>query len=671
MRLKPSVVVMLLALILAWSTDCARFGFDELESSPPPNPAVALRLTGIPPSSSAGDLHTLHVEAVDQHGDVVVSFSGGVTFGCSDPQATLPLPYVFGTADAGVASFPEVSLRTVGSHSIFATHASVEGSLSPIEVIPGPVDHFLVDEISWPCTRDDLLGLRVRAFDGWENLQTAYEGSVELSSSDAGATLVQTLTFTPSDQGERRANDALRFTELGSHWVEVRDGAATGRMEGILVTAHHVFRSMGYENRSPLVMASTDNLLSISELISTFDQDLPPNVGVGDALQYDSNGDGSIDAIAFIRWCHDSRTFVVRAADDGPPLEANPTATWSLCRAYISLYDAQAGIENNHCIPDNISDFDTWSNGTDLLALDQTWNIACYADAPHPIEDSAPLEFEYWTGDEEHYLRIFTPALPSEVGQSQRHSGRWDPSAFWVFGDGLADMDSYSEPLVSVTSPYVRIEGLQCQENDAACISVSGPGTASDIRISANIVRGGDADRGIGIIVRSPDTKTRIWNNLIYNTSRSAGDGIWLRMGARAIVYNNTVYNSHRGIYVWSYDASTMILKNNLILGNVFGGDSGAWDIASVDPGFELGSTNNCTSDDSGGNLGLSNSQIDIAPAEVFVDADNGDFRQLPTSPCLNMGADLSEDPLLVPTTDLIGAPRPGSDGWDVGAFQQ
>jgi len=105
--------------------------------TPPPGPAVAYRVTGLPVTSPAGSVSTFTVTAVDAVGQTATSYTGTASFTSTDPQAVLPPDTAF---TAGVASNVPVELRTLGAQSITATDtatSSITGS-GGSTVTPGP-----------------------------------------------------------------------------------------------------------------------------------------------------------------------------------------------------------------------------------------------------------------------------------------------------------------------------------------------------------------------------------------------------------------------------------------------------------------------------------------------------------------------------------------------------
>ncbi len=217
--------------------------------------------------------------------------------------------------------------------------------------------------------------------------------------------------------------------------------------------ATYIYRSVGPGNTSALA-EGYNNALTISNSLAEFATSLPSNIGVGDVIQYDSDGDDVLDSLCFIHGRLSARSYKVKdESGDTPVPTLLTTQTWSIYRAYTSLYNAEEGIENSG-LDYKLKDFDAWTDGRDLVANNEVWNIACYGDGT----DRDYVNIEGWTTGESNYLRIYTPVSPDEVGVSQRHKGVWDEDAY-----NMIVITGYLRSPVRIVEEYVRIEGLQIQ----------------------------------------------------------------------------------------------------------------------------------------------------------------------------------------------------------------
>src|SRR5262249_56638389 len=77
-------------------------------------------VSGYPSTTTAGDVHTFTVTAVDRFGNTTPGYAGTVHLTSSDGQADLPADYTFVSGDKGTHAF-SATLKTAGSRSITAT----------------------------------------------------------------------------------------------------------------------------------------------------------------------------------------------------------------------------------------------------------------------------------------------------------------------------------------------------------------------------------------------------------------------------------------------------------------------------------------------------------------------------------------------------------------------
>lgn len=99
-----------------------------LPLGPQKQPAVKVRgaaqaglFLGVTSVATAGTPFSALIRAVDQFGNNSNDYAGTVTLTSSDPAATLPAPYAFGTKDVGQHSFTGLVLRTPGTQTVTAT----------------------------------------------------------------------------------------------------------------------------------------------------------------------------------------------------------------------------------------------------------------------------------------------------------------------------------------------------------------------------------------------------------------------------------------------------------------------------------------------------------------------------------------------------------------------
>ncbi len=213
-----------------------------------------------------------------------------------------------------------------------------------------------------------------------------------------------------------------------------------------------VWRSVG-SNPGPLEHGGT-NLLTITQpdaynSLATFTLPVNDHVGVGDVIQYDSNGDGTADSLAVIVSRNSALSYVVHDTSTGQATSVSATGAWAIFRAYLTLGAAlnthpsgtDVGGSENPAIDPALRDFDTFTGGKDLPGNGHRWMVACYDDGTP--DDSLVYIDAPWVTDQLHRIEIFTPVNADEVGTSQRHDGTWGTGYRRTQALQIVDRDVY------------------------------------------------------------------------------------------------------------------------------------------------------------------------------------------------------------------------------------
>ena len=93
-----------------------------------PGPATTFTVSG-PATANAGSAGSYTVTAKDAFGNTATGYLGTVHFTSTDPQAVLPANYTFTGGDAGVHTFPAITLKTAGTQTVTATD-TVTGTIT-------------------------------------------------------------------------------------------------------------------------------------------------------------------------------------------------------------------------------------------------------------------------------------------------------------------------------------------------------------------------------------------------------------------------------------------------------------------------------------------------------------------------------------------------------------
>jgi len=439
-------------------------------------------------------------------------------------------------------------------------------------------------------------------------------------------------------------------------------GAATGCPAQLRV----IDRSVGVDDGSARVAGT--GALAIVGTTATFATPLPDNIGVGDALEYDANGDGTLDALAFVHQRLSAQVYLVRdSAGATPAPTASATAKWSVFRAYLSLANAvDMGDGGTHNPNITVAAFDGYGAGRNLVANNEQWSFACYDDGAVDTVGVGICDTMYarscstgWTTDASHFLRIYTPTDPSEVGTSQRHRGIWGTgyqrSDGIIMLEGFVHLDGMSIKRTTTgigRSYYVETEGSGGEvwiSNSFGWSTLQGASKIYDIWDTGVAATGGTY------------TRYWLWNDIAYNeTIGDARSGFYLNSNRADVhVESCTSYVAGGGAY---YQSSTahVTLTNCL-------GYSAANLAFAADDGFDSVTTsvsNDGSLDGTGsGNAwGQPTAFVDIASVNVHLDPTGA-------NPAIRgHGTDLSASTIPF-STDIDGDARPPL-GWDIGADQ-
>ena len=417
-----------------------------------------------------------------------------------------------------------------------------------------------------------------------------------------------------------------------------------------------LYRSVGIT--ATALASGAGNALTISGSTATFASPLPNNIGVGDAIQYDSDNNGSIDALAFIHGRTNSQAYTVKNKSGAAPIPTGtPDTDWAVYRAYTSLANWEAQNENGNIsnAPVALRDFDT---STNLVSSNTTMNVACYGDGA----DTTPVTVVR-LDDGSRQLHPHLHAVPaSEVGTSQRHSGTWNATTAYR----LQAAPPINSGTLWIQTNYVRVDGLQVwQTNDndyTAAIYMNGAVGVSSYEISNNIVRGvGGAPSKPGRIginnfdAGAAGSVAKIWNNLVYDFNGGQPDvaGILLDdADFTHYVYNNTVVDGGQGIAQYN---GTVVAKNNLAYNN----------IDNYNGAFDAASTYNLSGPGADAQIPATNARNGVTV--TFVNAALDDFHLAGGDVgALNQGTNLSADSNLAILLDIDHQSR--VPAWDIGA---
>ena len=428
----------------------------------------------------------------------------------------------------------------------------------------------------------------------------------------------------------------------------LRQNLSTTRAAGTII-----YRSVTPGAAGALLVGVASPQLTVQGSAVTFASAVSDSIGLGDAIEYDDDSDGDIDAqdsIIFITGRTNSTTFTAATASGGTPVSTvTSIQTYNMFRAYTSLANAETGTENTG-IDADLRNFDTWSGGKDLVTADQEWNIVLYGAVGSlgTNSDAGGVTIDGWTTDSTHTLKIYTPTSTSQVGTTQRHAGTFTTEKYYI--------NNSNNTALTISDDYVRVYGLQIQHAAGGAtnhgVLISNISTGANVEVTHNIIKGTDG-LGTGIIQNDDNTGAFIINNIVYGTS--TGVHIIANSTVNSYVYNNTVYATASTAYNLNNGVS---VKNNLCYvsaGSCFSG-SGTYTTAS----------NNIASDSSAQGTGSLNGQTSGQIAFTSTSIGSEDLHITSASVANGAGTNLSADGNYPFTNDIDTVAR--GTVWDVGA---
>ena len=444
----------------------------------------------------------------------------------------------------------------------------------------------------------------------------------------------------------------------GSNTVDM--GADEGVADGATAeAAAQIYRSTQYGKTSALKVGTGINL-TISGTTATFASAMPDTVGVGDAIQYDSDANGTIDKICFISARTSSTVYTVQNSTGDTPTACTNDQDWSIFRAYTSWANVLVGTENTG-ISANVVNFDTGNEN--IAGLNENWNVACYRGF-----DTDNVAITGWFFGANNRLNFYSPTSSSEVGLTQRHAGLYPgATASAVNKSGIITFGTESNQQASFVGIIYHVDAINCQ-----LIAIGNGASTSLIEFYNNVAigRNGVSCSGTssGIEASAFSGVLKVKNCIFYNfdgSSNNSGAGNhtpirFLGTNATIYAYNNTDYNSNYSFFQ-AATSGTFVVKNNISQNSdSFGFFTSGGASYSAASDYNLSDR---AADAPGANSKNSTTVTFVNAASNNFHLNSGD------TGAGNSGTDLSADANLTVTTDIDGGDRPtGSNTVDMGA---
>jgi hypothetical protein len=213
------------------ATDTANSSISGTSNSIAVSAAAATHFTVTAPSSTtAGNVFSVTVKALDAFGNTAGGYRGTVHFTKTDngSGSIVPADYAFIAADNGVHTFTNgVTLVTAGNQRVTAkdsVSSSVAGTSNNIAVSAAAASQFTVTAPS-SATAGNAFNVTVKVLDAFGNTATGYTGTVHFTGSDTGtgSSVPADYSFMAGDNGVHTFTSGVTLVTPGNQTVTATD----------------------------------------------------------------------------------------------------------------------------------------------------------------------------------------------------------------------------------------------------------------------------------------------------------------------------------------------------------------------------------------------------------------------------------------------------------------
>jgi FKBP-type peptidyl-prolyl cis-trans isomerase 2/regulation of enolase protein 1 (concanavalin A-like superfamily) len=220
-----------------------------------------------PPNVTAGTGFGLAVTAEDGFGNTDATFAGSVTVTLANNPARATLGgRLTVSASAGVATFAGLTLDKAGKGAVLQVSAGSLGVMtSEITVVAGAATQLVITTEPPPnVTAGSGFGLVVSAEDAFGNVDTTFDGSVDLGSSPGSAPLGGTITATATTGVASFSDLILDQAAIGATLMASSGTLTSATTTGIAVGAAPATQLVITTEPPPNVTAGSDFSLAVS-----------------------------------------------------------------------------------------------------------------------------------------------------------------------------------------------------------------------------------------------------------------------------------------------------------------------------------------------------------------------------------------------------------------------
>jgi hypothetical protein len=287
-----------------------------------PLPLARFRIVPSTINTTAGQLISFTVSAVDGNGLILTTYQGTVTFASAGTDAgpILPATYTFTTADAGSHTFT-AKYFIAGTQTLTVSDVvnGASGSTT-VQVVAGAFNHLFISGLSDTTPVGVENSFTVAAVDLYGNVVSGFNDTLHFTSDDAlaqlpaNSTLVSGIgTFDVTFRG------LLPTTVVNGETVRIYSVTVSDK-QSVSATATQTVDIPLYLLPSPVQFVEVENVAFTNHLVATFLSDLStgPSLSAGDFTATIDWGDGSAPDAGTIQLLADGTTFAVYGSHQYP-----------------------------------------------------------------------------------------------------------------------------------------------------------------------------------------------------------------------------------------------------------------------------------------------------------------------------------------------------------------
>ena len=428
-------------------------------------------------------------------------------------------------------------------------------------------------------------------------------------------------------------------------------------------TGNVVYYSVGTSTADLKIAAN----VTITDGMAAFDASQANNIGVGDQVVAGGN-------TYYITGRVTATQYQVSTRTGATPANLASTSLTSITRAFNSLSTAETNSTNSS----HLGTVNLTSTGANVVL-----NWAAYNDGAFNGADGSGsgLVINGYTTDSTHYLRLYAPSVTSEVGISQRHSGKEGTGAVI---SSQASSGDYTA--IDIQDADVKVDGLEIDGSSLSNIgNIYGLFSNGSYNVDFDNMLVHDLKNSTTLDGTSNASVVGLWvlgggvykvrNTMIYDLSNVSTTTSYRTIGMslaasgeldvnNCFIYSLSMTSSSGSSYGVQQASGSGVTVKNSYVGKISSNSATHVAFSSVS-----NQSFNVSSDSTASGTGSKTGKTDYENYFIEAGSSNTDLHLRNPSAVLwgTNGTDLSSDGTLPVTTDIDGDARPTSYRPDIG----